>query len=127
MTKPGPYTKVTGPLAGTYPSYYAYQNVRAQSMGLRSYGVQRVQTGIGNPLARSMIDRAVYRNQENRAYATARVRAWFQRQEFKGPSAPAGSRTHTVEQGRRKHNAIAWLIDQGWAQNGDEVADESPY
>jgi hypothetical protein len=127
MSKPGPYTKATGPLAGTYASYYQYQNIRAQSMGHPSYGAQRVATGIGNPLTKMMIERAVLRHGENRASATTRVRGWFQRQDFKGASVPSGTRTHSTEQGKRKQEAIAWLIDQGWITNSDEDVDEVPY
>jgi len=123
----GAYTKVSGPLAGTYASYYQYQKVRAQSMGFPSYSQQRQLTGIGNPLAARMIDRSVSVGGLSRASATQKVRTWFQNLEYKGPSAPKGSRTYSDAQGFRKHLAVKFLVDEGIYTKGDDAADEIPY
>ena len=127
MVKTGAYVKATGPLAGTYRSYYAYQTARSQSMGFRSYAQERAQTGIGNPLTSYMINRAVSARGENRAAASAKVRAWYRTQGYKGASVPTKTPTYSEEQGRHKHDAIAYMVDQNWATTGDEIAEDVPY
>jgi len=122
----GQFTKATGPLAGTYSSYYQYQNIRAQQAGFPSYGVQRRIEGIGNPLVSMMINRTQSVGGRSREAAAAEVRAWY-RSQPKMASVPQGSRTHTTEQGRRKHDAIKFLMDRHLYPEGQDAADEIPY
>ena len=127
MVAKGSYTPRSGPLGGTtFASYYQYQGALAQTRGFTGYAQERKLTGIGNPITRAMIDRMVARG-ESRSTARGMVRGWFQQEPYKGPSAPAHDRFRTGEQGQRKHDAIKWLIDNGYATDGDAVSDELPY
>jgi len=104
----------------------SYQNALAQSRGFTTYAQERKLTGIGNPITRAMMDRAVATGQ-SRNVARSQVRSWFRSQDFKGASLPSGARNYTGSHGSRKHNAIKWLIDMGYATSGDEIADDVPY
>jgi len=112
MVAKGSYTPASGPLAGTtFPSYYRYQNARAQAQGFTSYRQQRVETGIGNRLAAVMINSAVSRRGWSRERARNEVREWFKSQP-KGPSQPTlggGTVGSYPSLGARKHDAIIWL------------------
>jgi hypothetical protein len=128
MVAKGSYTPRSGALAGTtFPSYYRYQTARAQQMGFPSYGAQRRLTGIGNPLVTMMINRSVFVGGQPRTQAAADVRDWYQRQPYKEASVPAGSKTYSDAQGRRKHDAIAYLMDRDLYPTGDDAANEIPY
>jgi hypothetical protein len=117
----------SGPLQGQYfATETDYQNALARSRGFPSYGVERRLTGIGQPITKSLINRLASQG-VSRSHARAQVREWFRTQSFKGSSAPPHDKNRSVAQGRRKHAAITWLIDNGYATKGDDLVDDTPY
>lgn len=129
MVAKGSYTPKSGVLAGTtFPSYYQYQNARAQERGFGSYAEERRMSGIGNPLVRFMIERAVHGPAGmTRADARTSVRAWYQAQPYKGPSTRAGDPNYSRAQGQRKAAAIRYMYDHGIDLSSDEKDDDVPY
>jgi len=125
MAKRGPYTPRSGPLAGTqYTSYYRYQVARAQQMGYQGYGAQRKVEGLS--IVQSMIDLAMQKGGLDRYQASRDIRQWYQGQSYKGRGARQGT-LHSERQGGRKANAIAYAVDQGWFDSGDDAADYIDY
>lgn len=122
------FTVRSGPLAGQhFMTETQYQNARARNLGFTSYSQQRRETGIGNPQARVMIERAVQRGGMSREDARREVRAWFQTQSFKG-RGPGPRAAHTAAHGRRKSAAMTWLGERGWLTDDRDVdIDEIPY
>lgn len=129
MVAKGSYTPKSGALAGaTFPSYYQYQNARAQERGFGSYAEERRMSGIGNPLVRFMIDRAVHGPAGmTRKDATDSVRAWYQAQPYKGPSLRAGDPSYSTAQGARKRAALIYMYNHGIDLTPDEKDTEVPY
>jgi hypothetical protein len=72
MAKPGPYTagaRAPAALQGqTFPSYYAYQNARAQNAGYKSYAAQRVVEGVrsNDPVYKTFERRATFEGKSKR-------------------------------------------------------------
>jgi hypothetical protein len=121
----GQYTPRSGSLAGiTFRSYFAYQQSRAQSLGFGSYSEQRRVMGIS--VVQTLRDRAMSVGDMTRTEATRAVSQWWRAQDYHGRSARPGA-PHSGAQGLRKRAAIAWAVDNGLYDDGDDAAEEVPY
>ena len=107
----GEYTPKTGLFAGEqFRSYFAYQQARAQSLGFRNYSEQRRVTN--DPMFRVLFDRARSVGGLSRNQATRTVRRLWRQN---GGNRP------------RKHQAIAFGVEQHWWDDGDDARDDIPY
>lgn len=108
----GAYTPKSGAFAGQqFRSYFAYQQARSRSLGFSSYSAERRYTA--DPMSRALEARAYAVGGLSRADARRSIRQFLERQ---GRAS-----------GSRKHNAIAFGIDMGWWDDGDDAADDIPY
>lgn len=136
----GSYTPKSGAFSGrTFPSYFAYQTARAQSLGYKSYSQQRAVTGV--PYIQNLINRAVHQGGMSRQQATIAVRQWYATQPqpagpggaqvaaqpYRGRAARRGDPNHSRSQGLRKRAAIKFALDMGWYDNAEDAEQEIDY
>ena len=138
------YTPKRGPLAGqtfrappgrTAPTaaYNAYQNAlaRVKSSGTYpTYAQQRKAEGGGT--MRSVVEFIMQKGDLSRSEAQSEARDAYNSQSYRGPSTPAGGslgtqnaryRGHSPAQGRRKHDIMKWLADNGYIESDQDRDD----